>query len=261
MTYLLQPKPPRQSASKKALRAVLLIVCIAFLFSFIAPTALPRVVGSLVTPLWSFRLHVMSSISHLQIFSSRQSILEENARLKEENELLKIDLLFKESVSIENKELRSLLGRDEMKAGVAAAVILHPSQTYYDIFIVDAPRTVNSGAVVKGRIALGTVTENLGTSLKVVLYSSPGMSTEGRMAHDGSPIVLEGKGGGNMSAIVPKDFRVSIDDFIVLPGDGSFLLAQVKSIDETETDSFKLVRAEVPLNIFEIRWVEIIPYE
>ena len=262
MTYLLQPKAPKPSARRNAFRAVIIIATVTLLLSFIAPQALPKVFGVIVSPLWQGRTAILNSLSSIRIFSTRNNLLSENRTLREENEVLKLNELKFLLLSEENKELRQLLGNSEVAEGKAAAVILHPSQTYYDIFIVHKTTGTSVGNLaVRSPVVFGKVVEDLGSSLKILLYSSPGNKTEGRLVQGGSPIILEGRGGGNFTAVVPRDLPVSVGNLVSLPSNQSLVMAKIEGIDETETDSFKLIRATVPTNIFSIQWLELIENE
>jgi hypothetical protein len=57
---------------------------------------------------------------------------------------------------------------------------------------------------------------------------------------------------------VPRDLPVAVGDVVTLGSDSLSALAYVGHIEEAETNSFKLVRLATPLNIFGLRWVEII---
>jgi cell shape-determining protein MreC len=262
MTYLLQPKPPKQTAARNAIRAVSVIAVVVFLFSALLPNAFPRVFGTIATPLWKLRTAMVSNVSGLHLLSSREEIIKENERLSSDNARLNLDALKLELLASENNELRSLLNMNQALRRVVASVLVYPSQTHYDILVVDKVEGIDVGSLVlSGPVALGSVVEDLGTSIKVSLFSSPGVLTEARVISSGSPIALKGRGGGNFTAVVPRDFQIEVGNILILPNRQSIAIAKVEHIEEAETDSFKLVRATVPLNIFSLRFIEIESHE
>ena len=117
---------------------------------------------------------------------------------------------------------------------------------------MEGQRVFSSGGFV-----IGNVSEVFGKTSKVILFSSPGTITDASLERSGIALSLKGKGAGNFSVLVPKQEEVAEGDLVVLPGLSSKPMALVYGIDTSETDSFKELLLSLPVNIFELKWVEV----
>lgn len=260
MSYPLQPKKPKRSFSLKALYGAISIVAIVLIVEFFTPSVFPTVTIAIAKPFWQSKDFLAQAIFGNQFFEDKHKLVEENNTLRAENELLRQQLLSYEVFKSENNEFRKLFSRGEKNERVALTVVAHPAQSPYDIFITDnrSQNIKKDNLVVYGSVALGTVNEVLSKNIKMDLFSSPGRETEARLLKDGTPLVLKGKGMGNFFVVVPRGLDIVAHDLVALPHDESFIVARVGAIEETPTDSFKKVFLTVPINIFSLRFVEVI---
>jgi len=191
---------------------------------------------------------------------SRESMIKENQELKKklmESEFQKADI---EILTIENKQLRNLLDRQEMPKTLPAFILVRPPQTLYDVLIIDIGKNkgLKSGERVLFRnILLGEIIEVFEKTASVKLLSSGGFETEAYIERINLPVKIIGKGSGNFESKLPKDAEVEIGDFLIIPGDRGKLLGQVEEIERNPASSFIKIFFRLPLNLQEIRWVSV----
>ena len=212
-------------------------------------------------PVWRVRDLFVQSILENDFFRTKSILIKEKNNLQTQNQDLISKLTELETLRADNEAFRIILGRSGVKKGSVFPVIAHPAQTLYDVIVVDVSegQSVHLGeGVVSGNISLGEVSEVGKGFAKINFHSSPNTKTTGILLSSGTAFELEGKGGGNFSVRVPRDTAVEVGELVVLPGDSALALARVAQIEESEKDSFKLVRLMSPISIFSLRWVEII---
>ena len=212
-------------------------------------------------PVWKARDLFVQSILQNDFFHTKSNLIKEKNDLQTQNQNLISKLIELEILRADNEAFRLILGRTSDRRGVALPVIAHPTQTPYDVIVVDIndDQDVSIGEeAVMGNISLGKVSEIGMGYAKINLYSSPNTKTIGVLVSSGTSLELRGKGGGNFSVRVPRDTAITAGELVVLPSDPALGLARVSDIEESEKDSFKLIRLISPVNIFSLRWVEVI---
>lgn len=259
MSYHLQPKPRRNT--KQTLAVVFGISVFVFGMYAVFPVFFSGIARTIGSPIARSKNYVGQAISQSKFFSSKTALIDENIRLRKQNDDLEEKLVDFTLLSSQNDELRKLLNVRVKRNGIGAIVTLHPSQSPFDVFDLElsSGNSVQLGNLLTaGNIALGTLVEERGTYAKAQLYSSPDTQTEGRLVKNGTPLILIGKGGGNFSVSAPRDLDITVGDLVSLGKNPDLALAKVESIEEAETDSFKKVRLATPINIFSLRYVEVL---
>ena len=106
-------------------------------------------------------------------------------------------------------------------------------------------------------------------SSKVTLFSSPGEKTEvviegkparlNDISRSGGNVFTEliGRGGGNFETILPRDFILNKGDTVTLPGIVPYVIGVVETTISDPRDAFTKVLLTIPLNIFELKFVEV----
>ncbi|MEK7514670.1 MAG: rod shape-determining protein MreC [Patescibacteria group bacterium] len=167
-----------------------------------------------------------------------------------------------EAVRSENSALRGLLSIEKNSETVRAGILTRPPRTPFDVFTLDAG--LSDGVRAGSRVLyahsalLGDVVEIGKAVSKVELLSSPGKITDAIVESRGSAIELTGRGGGNFIAVLPQDFDIEVDDVIVTPGKQGYVVARVAAVVSNPTDSLKRVLLTSPVNIQEVRFVDIV---
>jgi cell shape-determining protein MreC len=192
-------------------------------------------------------------------FASKNSLQKDNDEMKRQLEETKAQMANYDSVVAENNTFKEILGRKGTKEIVVAGILSKPNQSPYDTFIIDAGsangiklgKTVFAG----GDVPLGRVGEVFANSAKVVMFSSPGERTQ--VAVGTIFLELLGRGGGNFEMIVPRDFTIQNGDQAILPGVNAYLVGVVRTIISDPRDAFKKALLASPVNIFELKFVEV----
>ena len=68
---------------------------------------------------------------------------------------------------------------------------------------------------------------------------------------------LVGRGGGNFEMVLPRDFTLTKDDKVVLPGISSYVVASVESTISDPRDPFMKALLVSPVNIQDLKFVEV----
>ncbi len=259
MSYRLQTKP--RGNTKRALQIVLGVSVFVFTIYAISPSLFSGLTRTVGAPIARSKNYVGQAISQSKIFSTKTALVDENIRLRKQNDELEEKLINFTLLSSQNDEFKRLLSVRAKRSSVGAVVVLHPSQSPFDVFDLELPsgNSVHVGnSIIAGNIALGTIVETRDSYAKAQLYSSSGVETEGRLVKNGTPLILTGKGGGNFTVSSPRDLDISVDDIVSLGKNPDLALAKVGSVEEAETDSFKKVRLSVPVNIFSLRYIQVL---
>lgn len=261
MNFPLRARPKKNTSLRKASAGVLVLFVFVFALQGFFPSVWDDIAIQIAKPFWRGRELVAGAIFNNDFLDSKRSLVLENKLLQEENQTLRERINEVDILRADNQVFRTALGQSHTLSLSAYPVLVHPSQTPYDILVLDAREKEKPpvGALaVSGSVAVGTVVEVGETFIKVDMYSSYNRETEGRILPDGEPLVLVGRGGGNFTVKVPRDMNVPVGALIVLPGDPAFALGRIADVEESEKDTFKKVRIISSKNIFSLRWIEIV---
>ncbi len=261
MSYLLDKKTKK----KKFERIAVLVVCLLLIFYFRTGIlkGLSSVTHFVVRPFLVLGNGAGNRLGNFgSYFSSKRMLSLENQNLKLQLGEKEATLANYNSISDENEKMKEILNRKKTKNEFVLAGILNkPNRSMYDTLLIDAG--TNDGIVIGqkvfayGDVPIGYISEAYADSSKVVLSSSPGEKTE--VAISGKDVFMEavGRGGGNFEMILPRDFTVDNGTEVVLPGITPYVLGTVATIVSDPRDSFEKALLTSPINIFELRLVEV----
>jgi cell shape-determining protein MreC len=193
-------------------------------------------------------------------FGSNAELAAENMRLKAELASASILLMDREILRAENADLKLRLGRVGETPPVLAAVLLRPPGVPYDTLVIDAGKAegIGEGDLVAagGSVYVGRVAGVYAHSSRVVLFSSPEQTHE-VLLRGTIPLTLKGQGGGSITGELPVGTEVAIGDTVLLSGIAPQFAAKVTSVVRREGESFQSVYLTLPVNPFELRFVEV----
>jgi cell shape-determining protein MreC len=260
MSYLLDKKIQRKKFSLYAF--FIFIFLILFYFRSGVFNGLAYVSNKIFHPIIIVGDNIGGKFSSLgAYFSSKNSLSQENQKLTSELEADQATMSNYNSVVAENADLKDTLGRKSPKTNfVLGAILEKPNQSPYDTLLIDAglAQGVRSGSVVfvEGNVPIGRVDTVYENTSKIVLFSNSGEKTEVVV---GKNVFMEaiGRGGGNFEIIMPKDFTMQAGDQVVLPGINPYVLATVETIISDPRDSFIKALLVSPVNIQELKFVEV----
>lgn len=250
--YLLQSK--KNNRGKKISLGIFAAV---FVLAVAAKTFLPSFWAGFfekaAVPFWKAK-DFFSGITYdgFSMLKSKQTLIDENQSLKEKIQNDELKLLNVDVLSLENEDLKAMLGRKSSKDAVLAGVLSKPPQSPYDTLILDAGSTegvVKGDLVMAGEdIAIGEISEVFENSSQVKLYSSPGEEVVVTIGSGGLSATASGKGGGNFEAKIPRDIPISKGDVVLMPGINPILYGTVEDVEIRPADSFQYVLFKSPVN-------------
>lgn len=271
MSYLLDKKIKRNKFIKYSIFIVILFVLIFFKssifygFSYTSSLIL-RPVLILGNNLGKKLLDVGS------YFYSKNSLFLENEDLKSKLSEQETRISNYNSILDENLKIKEILGRKQEKtAMILAGILSKPNQSPYDTLVIDTG--IKNGMLVGqkvfalGNVPIGRIAEVYANTAKVILYSSPGEKIEvvigGKATTTSSSLggdtfmQIIGRGAGNFEMILPRDFILEKGTEVVLPGIVPYIIGTVQTIISDPRDSFQKALLTSPVNIQELKFVQV----
>lgn len=264
MIYPQKSRRPKRKIFLAALVVVVLAVAGGLSVPMFAGNFAGKVALSVGRPFLSSFLALKNNLRFMADFvRSREALVGENEKLRADIEtnlakLLRFDALFRE-----HQDLLLAYGRSSLvEQTTLGNVIARPPQSPYDVLIVDigSEQGIVPGNLVYGigGIPIGRVGEVTDTTSKVVMFSNVGEKNQVIVERTGLALSVEGIGGGNFETQVAHDTDIVVDDLIILPQFDAAVVASVAAIDANVTSALKQVLFRVPINVFNLRWVEIV---
>ena len=254
MTYLQVHKSRVSLPARVVVGITIVVLLLGGATQFFRPSFFPAVMTTLVRPFWRAQLA-------LQLGSMRtpEGLLAENQYLQRELDDAKVRLDTIKSVETEHLELKSLMGRASTTPYILAAVLKHPPSAAYDELIIDAGNdagfSVGNNVYAVGDVPIGRISQVLGQTSTVHLFSSPRETYSVLIGPSHSSATAVGRGGGQYSAELPRDIKVSQGDFVTIPSLNAKPFGVVTSVLADPAQTFQTILFAPPVNLFELRWV------
>ncbi len=235
-------------------------------FVFLLHIAFPSLFGSILSPLaslaWKSESSFFGGIGRMaSLVRSKHSLLVENESLRMEVASRDSRALLLDGLQRENEELKGLLGRRGSGRDVLALVLARPPLSFYDTLVVDAGSSdgiaVGDKVYAEGTVLVGDISEVFGTTARVSLFSTPGRVLPIVFGSSTVQAQATGRGGGNFEARLPVSLEVKEGDTITLPHIRSHVFGIVEEVMVDSTDSLQTVLFKAPVNMHELRFVEV----
>ncbi|MEA2112366.1 MAG: rod shape-determining protein MreC [Patescibacteria group bacterium] len=262
MAYLLKNNKNKSGKKRWLFFSLILLLMLSFyfggLFIFTEPL---HYVGR---PVWFLKNYSMDAISSFTTaIKTKKNLTEENESLRDELSRINSKFLLLKLLEKENYELKTMLGRkDEDQEFILANILAKPNLSPYDSLILDIGKSegAKKGAkvLINDNIILGELEEVYSKTSKVRMYSFPSDKLEVAVGFNKIIGTAEGKGGGNFEIKFPRDVIFEKGDVVVLPDMDLLILGTVESILTTPEDPLQTLLFRIPINIFELRWVQIL---
>jgi rod shape-determining protein MreC len=197
-----------------------------------------------------------------EVTRTKVSVFIENESLKNKIAEQEARMADYQLIKDENDQLKSLLGRLPTKNNfILGTVLVKPNRSPYDTIIIDIGSSVGlvegEQVFVSGEIPIGEIVKVYENTSLVMLYSNPDQKTEAIISGSNATVELIGRGAGNFEMIVPLDLATEKGTNVVLPSLNSKIIAVIESVLSNQTDSVKKVLLRSPVNIFQLKWVEV----
>lgn len=253
----------RSGYNKNILLPIIAVIFFITVFSLSWSRNLLFSVGS---PFWYLQNSVSSFFTdNLGILNSKASLLKENSLLREQvladsNEQVLYGILKKE-----NDDLKNIFSRNKNNQKlILSAILVKPFLSAYDTLIIDVGVSdgvkVGDKVLADGNIYIGYISEVYDTTSKVVLYSSSGEKINVLIGDNNVEKEAIGLGGGNFKVEIPKEIGLKEGDNIVIPSISTNIFSVVEKIEAKESDSFLDILFKNPINITELKWVEVLSF-
>lgn len=245
---------------------VLFVIGVVVIIRLLFPTAISGPLQSISVSFWKAKNVIVSeSRDSLQLLSSKKALVERNREMEEALTQASFISFEKELLSEENIELKELLGRQAFEETILAVVLARPPVSVYDTFIIDAGEDdgVQTGdrIVVSGDIIIGTIAAAHNRTSTVKLFSAPGEVTDVNIGPENILASAEGKGGGNFTVRLPRGVGVEEGDIVTRPSISSKIFGIIEFIITDPVDPFQTILFKNPVNISEIKWVQVVTSE
>ena len=199
----------------------------------------------------------------MNVLNSKVELALENSQLKEQLKSDERNQALFGIVQKENDDLKNILNRKSSDQNLLlSSVLVKPFLSPYDTLIIDVGSSsnisINDKVLVDGNTFIGYISEVYKNTSKVILYSSPGEKVNVQIGSNNVEKVAVGQGGGNFSVQMPRESDIKEGDNITIPSISPNIFGVVEKIEFKESDSFQTVIFKSPVNISELKWVEVL---
>lgn len=192
-------------------------------------------------------------------FLNKQSLQQENQELRDKISELETRELSYVALEDSYKTLLEEFNRSERQTDdVVATVLYRPPYSPYDTLIIDAGRGIveEGELVLSSGIPLGYVRDVHAFTSVVELLSMPGRQTSVFISTT-TEATLVGEGGGQFSALLPKNVEIEEGDIITLANNPTQAIASIERVLASDADSFQKIYTRLPFNISTLRFVTV----
>lgn len=254
MTYLQSHSRSVSRQKRLTIGILVFLAAIVALVEYAAPHFFPALAMSVARPYWRTEFSLASGS-----LAGPEALLRENEDLKRQLADAAAQTATVRSLQTENDELRSLLGRASTTPYTLAAVLMRPPFSGYDELVIDAGLDQgfadNDVVYAPGNIPIGTISDVLGQTSKVTLYSSAGQKYPILIGSLHVPATAAGRGGGQYEAQLPRDAKVGEGDIVLAPQTGDKPIGIVTAVMTDPAEPFETVLFAPPINLYSLRWV------
>ena len=274
MNYQLK-NSSRSNRYKRPLQITAVIVVLFLLLRLIFPNVLFSMLTTAYSPIWKLG----DALGINEYFSTRGMLISENIDLRDRLNAMSGNVASVTLLEQENTELKQFLGRRVPKSipedFVLASVLTTPPVSAYDDIILDigsndqveiGDKVYAPGSGIGVSVAttssptlvpIGTVSQVSGATSVVALYSHPGVKYPVTIGPDHMPATAVALGGGSFRADVAQGANVHVGDVISVPSIEPRIFGTVGGIVNKPAQPYTSVLFNEPVNIFQLRCVEV----
>ena len=222
------------------------VLMVPFIFATLASLIFTPIAA---TKTWLFE----SSASFPQFFRDRAALVEEIASLKGELAASGGNRFTIDALSLENDELRRLLGY-EGETRILAGIIGRPNVLPYDVLMLDrgSQDGIKEGAPVfiSDSTIIGIIRSVTSDSSIVELISTPGFETTVFIIGPDIFTNAIGIGGGQLRVGVPQGIKITEGDLVVIPSVTSGVYGAITHIESepSQPEQYGFVSTDIPLS-------------
>lgn len=252
-------REPRRGT--RALLAITITFCAIAVMDLVLGGMFRNTARSMLAPVLSSSHAASAAVFQGDFWRSRSALLREVTSLKMDIQKLRGETAGYDALRQENESLREMAKLAEENEGLTAPVISSFRSSPYGTFLIGAGRedgVVQNGLVLTdGGFVLGVVSEAAQRSATVQAVFSPTASLEvvvGTVA-----FTLDGKGGGNARAEVPRESELREGDAVLAPLYANRPVGVIGRIESASSSAYSSIYVVFPMNLNSIRYVYVIP--
>ncbi|OGG71160.1 hypothetical protein A3F27_02460 [Candidatus Kaiserbacteria bacterium RIFCSPHIGHO2_12_FULL_53_13] len=242
---------------RKRLIAASALVIVLFVFDIFSGGQVRAQARDSVSSVWKLGVSAGKAVRGSGFFSSRAALEKENAALKDQLARSQVRAAAYQALKDENAALRGMLRISENELGITAPVVSSFRASPYGTFLVGAG---SSDAVTPGSLVLteenfviGRVADVSPHSALVNELFAPNVSTDALIR--GAGVSVDGQGGGNARANVPREVQVEIGDPVTSPVLKGRTIGVVGAVEEDPASAYKRVYIRLPVNLAALQFV------
>jgi len=264
MIYLHARKNAIFEKKKRKIVIIFLILLVLALLSI--PRASRRVIGSIVQTIAKPIQSAGGGISNFfqnrsYVFNSKKSLMQENFILSEQVAKLSAENIDRTTLLEENIKLKDAFSRQKISTSILGVILQKPPAILYDTLTIDIGSAegviVGEKVFAYGNIFIGRIDEIYKHTSKVKLLSAYNEKTNIVLGNQDAYFDMMGRGGENFEIVVPRDIDIKIGDNAIYPDIAPFVVAVVSNIIIDDRDPFKKIILKNPVNINELKFVEV----
>lgn len=260
MSYL----QDRKIKNKHIKKVIAVIAIIFILIYFNAPVfrGLSKVTHAIFRPVITLGNNIGEGLgSSGAFFKSKRALNIRNEELLNQVAEYEAEMANYNTLLLENSELKKTLERSGSNDFILGSILSKAHKSAYDTLVIDIgiEDGINIGDEVfaLGDIPIGRIDQIYTKTSKVVLYSTPAEKKEVVVGDKNIYLEAIGRGGGNFEMNIPRDMVLTPGTEVVLPGIFPYTLAKVETIISDPRDSFVKALLVSPVNIQELKFVEV----
>ena len=260
MSYL-QDRKLRNKSMKKVIIGIAVLFVLFYFHSQIFG-AFSKITHAIFTPIINLGNNIGDGISHSGSFlKSKKGLTIRNQELLEQIAKYEAEMANYNTVLLENMSLKESLDRSIGSDFILGSILSKPNKSPYDTLIIDLGEKdgimIGDEVFALGNIPIGMIEQVFSDTSKVVLYSTPSFKKEVIVGDGNNYLEIEGRGGGNFEINIPRDMELPVGTEAVLPGIFPYTIARVETIISDPRDSFVKALLVSPVNIQELKFVEV----
>jgi len=245
----------RQRNKKIINRKAVLVVIVLLVLLFFGPSV-KGIFQWFSNPIISTKNVIIKPFkSSVDYFKFKQSLVDENENLKNDNRRLEIENLTVDSLKKENESLRDAVEFKEQDQNlVVAKVTSKPPFSPYDTFVLGLGESeiFIGNKVYYSGVVIGEIEEVYRNTSVVRLYSSSEKTLFVNVS--GNETEATGLGGGGFILTLPKDIEINERETVFT---SSVPIGRVDSIEEGSGGAFQKIFFRYPFNINGIDFVQV----
>lgn len=247
----------KKDTGTRALLWATIAVIILLGFDFISGGVLRAVFRTASSYVWQAGSHTVSAVAESGVFSSRRQLAAANTSLQSELDAYHAQDAAQAALIAQNKELQALVNLAQKNPGVTVPIVSSTQPSPYGTFLIGAG-TIDG--IVLGDLVLtadgfvaGRISDVQKNSATVTELFAPTASLNATLAH--ATITLEGQGGENARAQMPRSLSVLIGDIVTSPAAGGLPVGVVGRVVADPASAYQEVYVRLPINLPAVRYV------